>query len=151
MASTVREQILAAFFTALKALEGTVYKLTAQRDRDTEVSEYPALVLLAGEQSADDSFATGVTRYVLTVTVEGYVQETDDGKTTAEKIDELYGKVLQAALSDRTLGGLAVDVREQPLEQQIDRSAGHPPGGAFSLPFEIEYWTRQGDPFTVGP
>ena len=149
MADTVRERVLAAFKTTLEGL--TVFGLSVERNRDTQVTEFPALVMRDGEPQPDDTFATYVTRYVMPVEVEGYVRTDEDGKTVEQKIDQLYGLVVQALLADPTLGGLAVDVAEQPTAVQRDTAEGHPDCGAFLTTFLVEFWTRQGDPYTVGP
>jgi hypothetical protein len=147
---TVRERVLAAFFARLEGITG-VYGLKVERNRDTEVTTFPFLVQVDGDHEVDEGFATGIDRYLMTVTVEGYGQAPQQGETVQGKLDQLYGKVVQALAADHTLSGLAVDVEEQSLDFDIDRVDGHQPGGAFSAAFRVEFWTKQGDPFTVGP
>jgi hypothetical protein len=146
VADTVREQALAAFFAALQAITG-VYNLRVERNRDTEVTKFPTLVQIDGPQRAEHAF-TGSVLYTATVRVEAYVQANETGLTTAQMLDQLYGKVVQALAADPTLGGKAVDVTERDLDTDTDRAPGHAPGGALLCAFDVMYETAEGDPFT---
>lgn len=141
----VREQVLAAFLARLQTLPG----VTVERNRNREVTPdmMPAIVLLDGGQRRQDE--TGLARYVAEPEVEGYVVAATDA-ALGPALNELYARTVVAALSDPTLGGLAVDVREGALEVMIVRETGKPAAG-FSLAFEIEFFAAPADPFAPAP
>ena len=62
------------------------------------------------------------------------------------------GNIGLALMADRTLGDLAIDLREGELrDPEIDRTQGHRPFAAFSLAFEIDYFTDPSDPYQPAP
>lgn len=145
MTAPVREQVLAAFFTALQGLAG----VTVERNRNREVAPemMPALVMLDGGQRRQDE--TGLARYAMQVDVEGYVLAASDSGL-GPALNDLYARTVAAALADSTLGGVAVDVREGELDVLIVREAGRPAAG-FNLTFEIEFFAAPSDPFAPAP
>ena len=62
MAYTVREQILSAFFDALYAIRGSVYDLKVERNRDTEVTHFPTLVVADGPAARERSNVSDAAR-----------------------------------------------------------------------------------------
>ncbi len=147
MPDPIREQVLAAFKTKLAAITG-VSGLTVHRNRDTEVVQFPALNVLDGNQTADDG-VTGYTRYEMEVAVEGWVKSTT--ALLGSDLNQLYAKTVQQAVSDRTLGGLCVDVLEVDTAVDLNRAEGQAPSAAFLTTFQIIFMTKQGDPFTLAP
>ena len=138
---SVRERVLAAFAERLGEKESPI-----SRNRDSAVLKYPALILLEGSQRTDNSLS-GRTTYTATVIVEGYVQAATPADLGAA-INDLYANTVLRALGDQTLGGLSNDIREGELEINID-AEGSKPMAAFSLSFEIDYWTKPKNPFEI--
>jgi hypothetical protein len=141
----IREQVLAAFFTALQQIVG----VTVERNRNREVTPemMPALVMLDGGQRRQDE--SGLARYVAEADVEGYVLASSDAGL-GPALNDLYARTVVAALADHTLGGVAIDVREGALDVMIVREAGKPAAGV-SLTFEIEFFAAPADPFVPAP
>ncbi len=137
----VREQILKAFAEQLGKKE-----IPVQRNRDSAVASFPMLIVLEGNQRSDHSIA-GRTGYTASVIVEGYVQS-DSTDNLGAAINDLYANTVKYALDNPSLGGLCNDIREGELEINID-AEGSKPMAAFRLSFEIDYWTKPKDPFTV--
>lgn len=79
--------------------------------------------------------------------VEGYVQAKSTD-SLGEEINALYANTVKIVLGNPTLGGLCNDIREGELEISIDVE-GSKPLAAFSLSFEIDYWTKPKDPFST--
>jgi hypothetical protein len=144
MSDTVRERVLAAFAAKVALVSG----VTVERNRDYNVTAFPALVVLDGGQQAEDD-NTGYTRYTMTVDVEGYVGA--GSLNVGNRLNELYGKMLACVMADRTLGGLAIDISEQELDISINREEGQARTGAFLATFSVEYFTAQGNPYVPGP
>ncbi len=148
MPTTVREQCLAAFYTVLSGIAG----VTTYRNRRREVphAAMPAFVQVDGghDEPSDDN--SGRTTYQLQVSVEGFVTADTDA-LLGPALSDHHGKLVSAVLADRTLGGLAIDVREGPMVADLDRSEGSAPAMAFNCTFTVDYWTVPGDPYTVAP
>ena len=148
----VRENVLAAFHTLVSGrLSTAIPGATVERNRRQPVPESSSdfVILFDGPQVVL-SDETGATRYRLTVDVEGYVRvQTDPDLGPA--LNALYAELVKAAVSDFSLGDLAVDVREGDVDDVfIDPDASRPTA-AFSMSFDIDYSTATGDPFTPGP
>ena len=146
MPTSIREQILAAFLARLQ----TIANVTVERNRVEPVEEFPSLLMMDGGQSVTEENA-GVKLHALRVEVEGYV-----GAATAAELgpalSDLYGQTVLALMADRTLSDLAIDLREGELrDPEIDRTQGHRPFAAFSLAFEIDYFTDPSDPYQPAP
>lgn len=147
MTASIREQILAAFTTQLGDTDYT--SLTVERNRDAPVTNFPMLVVIDGDMEASDS-ESNVAKYSMDVTAEGWVTA-DSGAAASSAANELYAQAVKAALADRTLSGLAVDITELSSNFQVDRSDGKKAVGMFSVSFRIDFFTKQGDPFTAAP
>lgn len=138
--TTVREQCLAAFATALGAVPG----ITVERNRTARVRKFPSAVVLDGGQTPNTA-STQVTFYTLRVSVEAWITASADAGL-GPGISEMYGKILAAALADPTLGAVAVDVREGEMsDPDIDREEGIGPTAAFEMGFEIDFLTAERD------
>jgi hypothetical protein len=128
----------------------TISGVTIERNRVEPVEAFPSLLMIDGGQSVTDENA-GVKLHTLRVEVEGYVGAT----TSAElgpALSDLHGQAVLALMIDRTLGDLVIDVRESELrDPEIDRTQGHRPFAAFSLAFEIDYFTDPNDPYQPAP
>lgn len=150
-----RERILDAIVARLEAITG-VAGLAVERDREEpiETGEMPRLVVVElGETMQPD--LTGEDGWTLTVAVSGYVRGTVGAndkaraKAAAAAAGDLRARVQAALLGEPTLGGLVRDLR--PAEEAecfpllIDCAD---PAKAFAVPFEADYATVEGDPFT---
>ena len=151
MADAIREQVLAAFHTAVSAalaiaLPGTVTE--RNRSREVPESDDSFVILFDGPQIilSDD---TCTTRYELDVDCEGYARAATDA-VLGKALSNLHGELVKAALTDHTLGGLSVDVREGDLQDVYIDDEASKPTGAFALTFQIQFSTAGGDPFTLG-
>ncbi len=146
MPTSIREQILAAFLVRLQ----TIGNVTVERNRVEPVEEFPSLLMMDGGQSVTEENA-GVKLHSLRVELEGYVS----AATSAElgpALSDLHGQTVLALMADRTLGDLAIDVREGELrDPEIDRTQGHRPFAAFSLAFEIDYFADPNNPYEPAP
>ena len=146
MPTSIREQILAAFLVRLQ----TIANVAVERNRVEPVETFPFLLMIDGGQSVTEENA-GLKLHALRVEVDGYV----GGATAAElgpALSDLYGQTVLTLMDDRTLGNLAIDLREGELrDPEIDRTQGHRPFAAFSLAFEIDYFTDPSDPYQPAP
>lgn len=150
MTDSIRERLLAAFFTNLSGISG----VKAYRNRDTEVAaeNLPAVVQRDGGMTRDYD-GTALLNVTLGVDIECYVSAVADD-TLGAAVSDLYAKVTLAALADRTLGGLATDVLE--AEQMmgdpvIARDASDKPHAAFLLSFAVSFFLKPGDPYSSAP
>jgi len=151
MATSVREQILAAFASTVgTALPIAIPGAGVERNRSRPVPKASnAFVILYDGPQFIVSDETCSTRYTLDVEAEGYAKASTDA-LLGPAINNLYGELVKAALADHTLGGLSVDVRESNLQDVYIDDEAQKPSGAFALTFNITYSTAGGDPFTLG-
>jgi len=146
MSTSIREQILAAFLVRLQ----TMANVTVERNRVEPVDAFPSLLMMDGGQSVTEENA-GIKFYILRVEVEGYVGAAAS-LLLGPALSDLHGQTVLALMADRTLGNLAIDLREGELrDPEIDRTQGHRPFAAFSLAFEIDYFTDPNDPYQPAP
>jgi len=151
MATSVREQILAAFYTVISTdLPVAISGCGVERNRSRPVPESSnAYILLFDGPQFIISDETCTTRYSLSVDVEGYVRAATDA-LLGPAINNLYAETVYSALSDYTLGGLSIDVQEGDLQDVYIDDEASTPTGAFAMTFTIQYSTAGGDPFTLG-
>lgn len=147
MTDTIREQCLVAFKSNLATLAG----VTVQRNRDTEAErdEMPLLNMLDGSVQLN-TVSAGFHHYSMIVQVEGFVKAAN-ADLLGPALSDLYGKTLQKVLSNRTLGGIAIDVRESEAALEPPVFLGNAAGvavAAFETGFIIEFSTVPGDPYT---
>lgn len=152
MPTPIREQVLAAFHAQVSTALSPV---VVERNRSNEIQQDQSIyVLLVDGPQAKASDETAIEFYRMTVFSTGYIKLDTPTATDADigpAMNALYADLLNAALSDHTLGGLSVDVREGDMrEVYIEPGADHPTC-MFELSFVIDYFTAAGDPFTIGP
>jgi hypothetical protein len=148
MADTIVERIHAAIAAKLAEIIGVV----VERNRDTGFQEFGSkgsLNLIEGDQSPDFE-TTQVSKYFVRPSVEGYVQKATPAEL-GPALNALYGLVLAKLWEDRTLGGLAIDVREGERAVQIGARVNQRPVMGFQLELEVEFWTAEGDPTALAP
>lgn len=146
---TVEERIVAAW----KARLGTIADTTVYRDRGRSVPDdkVPALVLMirGDAEPVDYEVATGVEQHSLEIAVVGYVKAaTDEAASIAHTAQR--GAVRQAVGLDPTWGDLALDTAETEADVDLPDDEGAP-RGAVLISFVVTYWTKVGDPYSLGP
>jgi len=148
MALSIRERILVAIKDALVTLVGVqVYRNQAF---PTEADRAPLLIVRDGGQSNDEGVGFGLAFYTLRVAIEGQVWSAGEADMGADAND-LYARVLAKLYADRTLGGLAIDLKETELEDlDLDRESGNFIAG-FLLSLDVWFQTRSSDPTALGP
>ena len=147
MATPIREQVLAAFHLAIDTALTPIVERNRSREIPVDVDDF--VVVLDGPQfTASDE--TGLKFYRLTVNVEGYARAATD-ELVGPAINALYADVVTAAMADHTLGGVSVDVREGDLPNIYIDPESSKPMMVFALAFEIDYFTKEIDPYTIGP
>lgn len=143
----LREDIIEAFMAALVVgLPGVL----VERDRDTEADTFPSVNILEGghevitENHGLDDIAMNMTCELF----EASVTMADVGPA----LNVLYGNVVKAAMADRTLGGLLVDLEEDNADEPVVlRQEGQGPAKAMSLDFLLRYQRKSGDPDSLFP
>lgn len=145
MTETVRERVYAAFAALQSAVD---VESERNRGKAVELNNYPRIVIIDGDDDVDED-NNGIKRHTGHVTIEGYAkaEKTED---LGSEYNTLMGDVIKAALSDHTLGGLAVDVREESTAVQIDRDSSIP-SAVFEIKFVIDYFTSSTDPYELAP
>ena len=148
MSDTVEQQAIAAFKARLDSITGaTVYQNRAKPVPDASL---PAIEMVAVGSEGADYGATGVESHSLNILVACYAKKTAT-RTAAEVSGDLRGAVRQAIGADPTLGDLVVDINETDTDIDINEIDGAPESGGSLIAFSVLYWTRPGDPYTVGP
>ena len=146
MPISIREQIFAAFLVRLQ----TIANVTVERNRVEPVEAFPFLVMIDGGQSVTEENA-GLKLHSLRVEVEGYVSAPAAAEL-GPALSDLHGQTVLALMADRTLSDLAIDLHEGEFrDPEIDRTQGHSPHAAFSLTFEVDYFTDPSDPYQPAP
>lgn len=151
MTLSIQEQALAAFHAALQALRDSD-GVTVYRTRDARIADdaRPAINVMDGGFDIVRR-ETGQTLRTLRVDVECFVGADTDAEL-GPAVTALSAQVEKAGVADPELGGVSQDVR---LESQSDpivgQEEGQPPAAAFTLAFEIDFWTRELDPYTAAP
>lgn len=149
MTDTVEERIVAAVKTRLDQIADT----TMYRDRGRPVSDdkVPALNLLVrgDAEPVDYEVATGVEQHVLALAVVGYVKATTDEAASIAHTAQ-RGQIRRAVGEDPTWGGLAIDTHEIEADVELPDDDGAPRGAAL-VAISVTYWTKAGDPYSLGP
>ncbi len=105
---TKEETLNAALFATLRALTGLSI---CERNRDVPVDAYPAVVYRDGEAVPDYNQEVATIWFTSEPVIELFVEADEPGELPA-KMDALYQKVVAAALTDHTVGGVAEDLME---------------------------------------
>lgn len=148
MTLSIRERIYAKVEELLAGITSP-FGVEVHRNRDSAVDTFPALNIVDGAQTTDSS-APHFSRCLMPLDVEGYVTETEN-ENIGTAINALYAATVFALCADVTLGGLTVDVQESEMTSEVSRSEGQGPLGHFLVRFQVEYWTLQGDPYSLAP
>ncbi len=147
MALSIRERILQAIVTALQTIDGV--EVLRNEPMSTEADGTPRLIVQDGGQSANEE-TYGATAYTLRAAVDGRVWAAS-GENPGTAMNALYVQAMAALFADRTLGGLAIDLREGAMDEPaLDGETGNAIG-AFRVAIEIDFWTKSNDPTALGP
>lgn len=143
MADPVLERVVAHFKTALAGITG----LTVERNRDEDVTRFPTAIVFDGDLQSQE-INTGRVEHRLDLDVEIWAQAAS-GAALGTAINDLFARVVVAAIADRTRGGIAVDTTEQGRTFRIDRGEGGKAVGLAVVAFRIDFATADGDPYTA--
>ena len=148
MPGTVEQRAIAAFKARLDTIAGaTVYQNRAKPVPDASL---PAIEMIVVGSEGADFGATGVEAHSLNILVACYAKKTAT-RSAPEVNGDLRGAVRQAIGVDPTLGDLVVDTTETDTDIDINEIDGAPESGGSLIAFSVLYWTRPGDPYSVGP
>lgn len=146
--ASVREQIIQALLDVLAAIADPE-PVTIYRMRDIPIEQLPCLNVVDGTDRVIEEL-TGCDWRQMSVAIQGSVGGKAD--EIGSKVNELHALVADALKTDRTLGGLAVNMQLGDIDA-IDIAADDPevPNGAFSMPLLIDYWTKPGSLSELAP
>lgn len=148
MTTARRQVVIDRFAENLAALEDDTVpvKVQLRRRRPWSKGVGRALSIKPGGQRRIDE-TTEDARYLLDIEVECQTAVVDNDEDLDAEISELYALVVETALSDYSLGGAAIDVRESDMSDPNDAGGeGSGASASFSIGFEVEYFTAPGDP-----
>ena len=152
MVDAVREQICARVKTRLQGIAG--FTVLRNPKRRPMVAQLPMLAQFDGGQDPLDQF-TGAQQWRLALEIDIYDATDDDGQATNEAYAKLVAAVippLGGGVYDVTLGGLAVHVREDGVDDpETLADEGRATYRAMAVRFLIDFWTAENDPRTLGP
>ncbi len=146
MPTPVVEAVVANLITALSAITG-VTGLSVARNRDEDCTSFPTIVVFDGDLQSQE-INHGRVDHTLDLDVEIWAQAAD-GAALGSAVNELFAKVVVAAIADRTRGGKAIDTAEQGRTFRIDRGEGGKPTALAVVAFRIVFATADGDPYTA--
>ena len=158
----IREAAFAALAAALAGLSIDGEAMAVERNRAADVDQVarPLLVLLDGDQDAEDG-STLEARYVLRAIAAGYLDGADDAQL-ARRVNEWHAKVVRAVMrpggaaqvTDLVLGdGLtAVRVEEGPFATEAATVVqSEAPLAACTQEFRLIVHAPWGNPFVTVP
>jgi hypothetical protein len=150
MTDSIREQVLAAFFTAING-DAAFRSVDVERNRGIPVpagkTQY-VVVYDGGEPQAIAS--SGISTITMTPAVELYQRgATRAAATTA--LNNLAADAIKAALADYSLGGLSIDVRYGGMSDPIPSAEDNRYLMTAEIIFQIDYQTDDIDPYTAAP
>lgn len=137
---TPREAIIAAVQQRLEVIDGVE---EVKRLPFADPLRFPALHIFDGGHRILDS-EPQVTRYVIDLTIEGYL-EAAGGEEAHAALQALYAKVVASLLTEPPLGGLAETIEEGDLRILIAPLAGKS-RLCLGLDLAITFPTRRGNP-----
>lgn len=141
MPTAIREQIM----TALAAKLGEIAAVTVRRNPDTPAEALPTIDLFDTGGQEPGQQGGGIEEYFLEVPIDLFAA---DGPA----LNEIEAKAWAKLAANTGLGGLSIDIARLKQEDgAIDTQQGHPTAIGRPMPVRIHYWTREGDPYAVGP
>ncbi|KAA0572216.1 hypothetical protein FZ983_32110 [Azospirillum sp. B21] len=157
MPTSVREQVLSAFLTMLgtvaaENVPGTIKVYRARRkplSEDDDADQLPALVMRSGPAASEQSSAA-VTRNIERITVTAMLKAGTD-EALDQALSDMWAALQRAVEADPTLGGVAVDVNLADADQGAADGDGIGGVGDIFAAYDVEYWTRPGNPYAFAP
>lgn len=147
--ASIRQEVLDAFEAALNTTLGALDPpVPVESQRREEVIRFPSVIVVDGDEGEPEE-GIGIVKRFAIVRAEGYVQATSQAALRNER-EFLQAHVIRAIASDYTLGGWAVNATHTNTES-LTIFHSTQPLAAFAVTFEVEYWTKPGDPFSLGP
>lgn len=145
MTASIKEQVLAAFYTQLQTIED-VEGLQFQRNPVVQVQVFPCVVMHDGSASYEllDVYHR-MNRQVVEVEIyctQGNLSDTQD------ELDQIQARVDQVIAAEPTLGGLAMDAMLLDSDVLYDENGNRPQIGAVRMTFEVSYLTSDTNPFS---
>lgn len=149
---TVRERIHAKLVELLASGLAEFFPegIQVERNRDSAFQKFPAINVIETSEDTEAPESTGFSGYVATVTIEGFVQVRTDAEIGPAR-NELLGRVQKVVMKNRQLQHLAIDITEGSKFFAESRRENQGPVAGFSVDFDIQYWTGEGDPYELGP
>lgn len=117
-----------------------------QRSPSGDPDVFPAICIEDGGHVPDVNTEPGITRYALSVIIEGYV-ETDFGDEASADMNQLYLDVIAKLITDPPCGGLAESIDEGALRVDVALLASKRRMG-FSLDVPITFAAIRQSPST---
>lgn len=133
------------------ALISGVRGATVERNRRAEITADDA-VLLVLHDGSHTALLTDFqdTAYQMQLTIDAAVTGEYD-EDVGPSLNALYAQVIEALMVDPTLGGIAVQIREDGLGIRVATIAeSQQPLGFFSLDVTVEFRTGDGQPYVSG-
>lgn len=155
--TTSRHELVASGFLTQMGLVNTQVAggggtVTLARNVDDAIKVDRALVMVdGGYEKNPESLGEvmGQDRYLRRFAVFGYCRAATDALLAAA-INDLNARLVKAILTDPTLGGVAEYTWERSQDNpDWDDEKGRRPNASFTVHFETEYVTKQGDPFSL--
>ena len=143
----IQEQVLAALFARLQTLAGSVAGLQLERERDTEVTQFPFVVQRAGDERTE-TIASGIADHFLEVEIEAYAEGTT-ALAARQAVSDLQARICNLIAADPGLAGTAVDAAGTGMRGAVEFARGQQPAAAAVFLFEVHYQTREADRYAV--
>lgn len=146
MAESIKEQIVAKLAEAIASVSG-VRNVQRETQAGIRFADVPFVILTQGEDILDQAQVRPNTNRRLEMYASIIIRQTDkdDLRSGDAVLNELGAEIEQALQSDRTVGGLATDVRPPDwLEVAIQSKVPHV---GIALRFTVVYAHLRGDPF----
>ena len=137
------ERIMARVQQALQTLSGYTVKRMPQYPIGADAC--PAIVQIDGAEEEPEPYS-GQLLHTASVTLLLDARGEDIGTA----INAVLRDAWAALIADRTLGGIATDVRRTYVSEPfLDREEGGPLIAMRTVEFEIDYWTDEDDPTVI--
>lgn len=148
MPTACKEQVIAAFVAKIAAIS-SISPLTVEREWEDDVTD-KELTFIGVYEGPETPHAdvTGEDGWTQTVIVEG-VAEGAAPVAAAQAANALRAEIDRVLFADITLGGLVRDIRYNPEPQpELLKVVAAQSTRGFALAYDIEYGTKEGDPYT---
>ena len=150
MADSIREQVLAAFYTAING-DAALSGIDVERNRGMPVPAGKTQFVVIYDGGEPQAIASsGISTITMTPTVEMY-QRGASRSAASTALNNLAADVIKAALADYTLGGLSIDVRYGGMADPLPSAEDNLYLMTAEIIFQIDYQTDDIDPYASAP